>query len=69
MHWRQRDVALWPDETGTMFSGCGIVNERGLLGLPKDALLYFYTAAGDCNDWSKGKMFTQHLACLLYTSH
>lgn len=62
VHWRQRDVALWPDETGTMFSGCGIVNERGLLGLPKDALLYFYTAAGDCNDWSKGKMFTQHLA-------
>ena len=48
VHWRQRDVALWPDETGTMFSGCGIVNERGLLGLPKDALLYFYTAAGDC---------------------
>ena len=27
--------ALYPDENGTMYSGCGLVNERGMLDLPK----------------------------------
>jgi len=49
---------LYPDENGTMFSGCGILNERGLLGLPKDALILFYTAAGGTNPESEGKDFT-----------
>ncbi len=53
---------LHPDENGTMFSGCGIINERGLLGLPKDALLLFYTAAGGTNPESEGKEFTIRMA-------
>lgn len=53
---------LHPDENGTMFSGCGIINERGLLGLPKDALLLFYTAAGGTNPESEGKIFTIRMA-------
>ena len=37
---------MFPDENGTMFSGCAILNERGLLGLPKDTPVFFYTVAG-----------------------
>lgn len=62
LNFRQMDTVLYPDEHGSMYSGCGLVNERGLLGLPEDALVFFYTAAGGINPWSKGKMFTQRIA-------
>ncbi len=62
LHWQQQDTVLFPDESGTMFSGCAISNERSLLELPSDAILYFYTAAGGTNAWSKGLAFTQKIA-------
>ena len=62
LHWEQKDDVLFPDETGTMFSGSGIVNDRKMLGLPEDALVFFYTAAGNINKWSAGKQFTQRIA-------
>lgn len=62
LHWNEQDAVMFPDEYGTVFSGCGLVNERGLLGLPKDALLFFYTAAGGGNEWSRGKPFIQRLS-------
>ena len=62
LHWEQQDTVLFPDEHGTIFSGSGVVNEKGLLGLPRDALVFFYTAAGNCNDWAVGRNFTQRLA-------
>ena len=62
LHWEQKDEVLFPDETGTMFSGSGIVNDHEMLGLPKDALIFFYTAAGNNNKWSTGKQFTQRVA-------
>lgn len=62
LHWEQRDTVMLPDEEGTVFSGCGIINKRELLGLPKDALVYFYTAAGSANQWSSSKLFTQRIA-------
>ena len=62
LHWEQKDDVLFPDETGTMFSGSGIVNDRKMLGLPEDALVFFYTAAGNNNKWSAGKQFTQRIA-------
>lgn len=62
LHWKQEDTVMFPDESGTMFSGCAITNEREMLGLPKDALLFFYTAAGGANKWSKGLEFTQKIA-------
>ena len=52
-HWHSpQEAVLFPDENGLMFSGCGLVNHRGLLGLPADALLFPYTAAGI--DMAKG---------------
>lgn len=53
---------MYPDEDGEMFSGSGIKNERGMLGLPEDALIFFYTVAGDTNEWSKGKEFAQKIS-------
>ncbi|MDO5134518.1 MAG: glycoside hydrolase family 32 protein [Eubacteriales bacterium] len=58
----QGDNVLFPDETGPAFSGCGLVNERGLLGLPKDTLLFYYSAAGGESPWSQGRLFTQRIA-------
>lgn len=63
LHFEQKDSVMYPDGDGTVFSGCGIINERGLLGLPEDALLFYYSAAGDMNQWSKGKAFVQKIAC------
>lgn len=62
LRFKQMDNVLYPDENGTMFSGCGLVNEKGLLDLPEGTLLFYYTAAGSANDWSKGKSFTQRIA-------
>ncbi len=62
LHWTQEDTVLFPDEDGMIFSGSGIVNEKELLQLPKDALLFFYTAAGGSNEWGKDKQFTQKMA-------
>lgn len=62
LHWKQEDTVLFPDRSGTMFSGCAITNHRELLGLPREALLFFYTAAGGSNEWSRGQEFTQKIA-------
>ncbi len=62
LHWKQLDSVMFPDESGAVYSGCAIVNERALLGLPKDAYLFYYTAAGGIDDWSGHLEFTQKLA-------
>ena len=64
LHFKQTDNVLYPDAFGAAYSGCGLVNDRGMLGLPKDALLFYYTAAGGLDPWSKknGAGFTQRIA-------
>ena len=62
LHWEQRESVLYPDEEGHMFSGSAIINERGLLGLPKDTPLFFYTVAGNLSSWCDGKKYMQKLA-------
>ena len=58
IHWQEQPIALYPDESGVMFSGCAVVDEQNLTGLGVDPasppLLFFYTCAG--------KPFTQNLA-------
>lgn len=54
LHWKQMDTVMYPDEDGMIFSGSGIKNEKELLELPKDALIFFFTSAG--------KNFTQKIA-------
>ena len=47
IHWEETDIALFPDKSGTMFSGSAIADEKNILGLQNGkhttALLY-YTA-------------------------
>ena len=64
IRWQQLDTALFPDETGTMYSGSAVTDRKGSLGFGKGTLAFFYTAAGDKNDWSAGVPFTQRIAVL-----
>lgn len=63
-HWEDRGKALVPDEKGTAYSGCAIVDSENELGYGNDAILYYYTSAGGRNKWSQdaGNLFTQRLA-------
>ncbi len=62
LHWTDLGDVLFPDETGTMFSGSAVVDERNAAGFGKNAILLFYTAAGGANRQSAGVPFTQNLA-------
>ena len=61
--WKELDVAMTPDQYGTAYSGCGLVDRKNTAGCGQDALLFFYTAAGGRNDWSvrEENVFSQRL--------
>lgn len=68
VHWEEKELALFPDELGTMYSGSAIVDTENVSGLKEnehDPLLLFYTAAGRNSYASAGKAFTQ---CLAYST-
>lgn len=47
IHWEEKDIALFPDETGEMFSGSAMTDWNNVTGLGKDGIpasLLFYTA-------------------------
>ncbi|MBQ8955280.1 MAG: glycoside hydrolase family 32 protein, partial [Clostridia bacterium] len=65
VHWTELEEALFPDETGAMFSGSAVVDTDNLTGLRRgghDPLLLFYTAAGGAGEMSQGVQSTQRLA-------
>jgi len=65
IHWHEKEIALYPDETGTMFSGSAVIDYKNLTGLKEndnDVILLFYTAAGSTSETAKDKPFTQSLA-------
>ena len=47
VHWTECGDALVPDSFGTMFSGSGVVDRDNVAGFGANALVFFYTAAGD----------------------
>lgn len=52
IHWEERDIALYPDDLGAMFSGSAIVDEQNLLGLQSGdvpTVVLYYTAASDAS--------------------
>lgn len=52
VRWTEKDIALYPDMLGEMFSGSAFVDKKNVLGLSKDgndAVLLFYTACGRRN--------------------
>lgn len=62
VHWTEVGDALFPDETGSMFSGSAVVDENNVSGLGKGAILLFYTAAGDHGITENKVPYTQRLA-------
>jgi len=67
IHWQEKEIALFPDELGVMFSGSAIVDERNLLGLKQgdtDVILLFYTAE-PVSQLAAGRQTTQ---CLAYST-
>ncbi|MCR5092654.1 MAG: nucleoside/nucleotide kinase family protein [Lachnospiraceae bacterium] len=62
--WETRPMAMEPDASGTMFSGCGWQDKVNAAGFGKNTLLFFYTAAGGTSLWSaeNGNKHTQRLA-------
>lgn len=72
LHWQQCDAVLFPDEDGVIYSGSAIENTHGLLELPEEAMIYYYTCAGNASDWSRGKPYVQRAAYSMdhgYTLH
>jgi len=68
IHWENRDIALFPDEMGTMYSGSAIVDRDDMLGLgtkDKPVVLLFYTAAAGRNLLSGDRKPTQ---CIAYST-
>lgn len=65
VHWEELGDILFPDETGTMYSGSAFCDHDNVSGLGKDAVLLFYTAAGQRNELSKDAPYTQ---CLAYSN-
>ena len=65
VHWTQLGEALFPDETGLMYSGTAFVDSENVTGLKcneHDPLLLFYTAAGGDSGLSAGHHYTQRIA-------
>lgn len=65
IHWEELGDALYPDELGTMYSGSGVVDWKNTTGFQtgnEPPLITIYTNAGDENQLSKGKPYTQGIA-------
>ena len=65
IHWKRLPIALFPDSLGMMYSGSGLLDRDGVAGFGKNALLLYYTAAGDATLLSKGQPYVQ---CLAYST-
>lgn len=45
VHWEEHETVLYPDEMGSIFSGCGIIDKRNVSGFGENSILAFYTSA------------------------
>lgn len=65
VHWDEVGDELFPDKFGTMFSGSAICDTRNVAGFGENAILLFYTAAGNGSEMSRDVPYTQ---CLAYST-
>lgn len=62
VHWEETGDIIFTDELGGCFSGSAVCDERNVAGFGKNAMVCFYTSAGNGSDLSRGKYFTQSIA-------
>ena len=43
LHWEERDIALYPDAEGTMYSGSAVIDHENCAGFGRDKVLLYYT--------------------------
>ncbi|ERJ59901.1 hypothetical protein M472_14105 [Sphingobacterium paucimobilis HER1398] len=61
--WEHREIALYPDSLGTIFSGSAIIDKDNVAGFGKNAMIAFYTSNYETQEDGKRKRFqTQSLA-------
>lgn len=65
VHWDEIGDELFPDKFGTMFSGSAICDTRNVAGFGENAILLFYTAAGNGSEMSRDVPYSQ---CLAYST-
>ena len=64
--WRHLPVAIAPDSLGTIFSGSSVVDEENVSGFGKNAIVVFFTSAGQRQSQSiaystdNGRTFTKY---------
>ncbi len=58
LHWEEKELALYPDSTGTMYSGSAVIDHCNSAGFGKDAVLLYYTSCS----YSRPSTGTQNLA-------
>ena len=47
MHWKEQPTALVKDDLGDIFSGSAVVDKENVAGFGKDAVIAFFTSAGE----------------------
>lgn len=43
IHWEEKEIALYPDNLGTIFSGSAVIDKENTAGFGKDAMVAIYT--------------------------
>ncbi len=65
-HWNELSIAIAPDQLGTIFSGSCVIDKENTAGFGKNAMVAFYTSAGEHQVQSmaysldKGRTFTKY---------
>lgn len=65
VHWKELPTAVYSDELGTVFSGCGVIDKQNTSGLQtgkEPPMLLFYTSAAGSSPASRGKLVSQSMA-------
>ncbi len=65
VHWKELPTAIYSDELGTVFSGCGVIDEQNTSGLQtgkKPPMILFYTSAAGSSPASRGNLVSQSMA-------
>lgn len=62
-HWEEKEIALYPDSLGTIFSGSAVIDKNNTAGFGENALVAIYTNhSHEIEDQKTGRHQTQSIA-------